>query len=462
MARTSRWDRPPAPRDLRWWVRLLGKVLIAAGLLIFGFVAYQLWGTGIQTARAQRRLGSELSQMMVTTVVAPPSSGVTTSAASVPSSTTPTSTTASVTATTAPVSTTSSTTTSTSTTTSSTVAPTTTIPTLDWAAFDIRHGDVLGTMSIPAIGVDDLKFVAGVDLDDLALGPGAYPETPLPGMYGNAALAGHRTTHGQPFYDLDQLEAGDQIVITMFHGGVYTYVVTGSEVVEPADRHVLDTVDPTRATLTLTTCTPKYSASQRLIVYATLADPAVAPSSQLYQTVRYWGQAPSGAPAGPLPGDADVTPTAPATTAAATVAATTTDAATSTSVAAVASTEPPSTAPTTTTVPPTYTTVTPGSLYSVLAGGGSSGGGAAASASALADDVFGSADAFDQGWFHDSGAIAPVIAWAAICIAVAVGAYQLAKWRRNSIIGIAVGAVPFVIALYFFYENVDRLLPAAI
>ncbi len=55
-----------------------------------------------------------------------------------------------------------------------------------------------------------------------------------------------------------------------------------------------------------------------------------------------------------------------------------------------------------------------------------------------------------------------MIAWAAICIAVAAGAYQLAKWRRNSIIGIAVGAVPFVIALYFFYENVDRLLPAAI
>ena len=80
----------------------------------------------------------------------------------------------------------------------------------------------------------------------------------------------------------------------------------------------------------------------------------------------------------------------------------------------------------------------------------------------MADDVFGSADAFDQGWFHDSGAIAPVIAWAAICIAVAAGAYQLAKWRRNSIIGIAVGAVPFVIALYFFYENVTSLLPAAI
>ena len=344
------------------------------------------------------------------------------------------------------------------------MAPTTTIPTLDWAAFDIRHGDVLGTISIPAIGIGDLKFVAGVDLDDLTLGPGAYPETPLPGMYGNAAIAGHRTTHGQPFIDLDQLEVGDQIVITMFHGGVYTYVVTGSEVVEPADRHVLDTVDPTRATLTLTTCTPKYSASQRLIVYATLADPAVAPSSQLYQTVRYWGQAPSGAPAGPLPGDADADVTRDGFAPPSPPRRRTRQPPRRSPRSPVGSTEPPSTASTTTTVPPTYTTVTPGSLYSVLAGGGASGGGAAASASgsASADDVFGSADAFDQGWFHDRGAIAPVIAWAAICIAVAAGAYQLAKRRRNSIIGIAVGAVPFVIALYFFYENVDRLLPAAI
>ena len=179
MGRTSRWDRPPAPRDVRWFVRLVGKTLIVLGLLMFGFVAYQLWGTGIQTARAQRRLDSELSQMMVTTVVAPPSSHAATSAATVPSSArrrrgrpprhrSP-------------------------------PRPRNgdhvehhldqhhdvhyrgpddaTIPTLDSAAFDVRHGDVLGTMSIPAIGIGDLKFVAGVDLDDLALGPGAYPES---------------------------------------------------------------------------------------------------------------------------------------------------------------------------------------------------------------------------------------------------------------------------------------------
>ena len=54
--RVSRWDRPPPPKDWRYFVGGFGKILIATGLLKFGFVAYQLWGTGIETARAQNRL----------------------------------------------------------------------------------------------------------------------------------------------------------------------------------------------------------------------------------------------------------------------------------------------------------------------------------------------------------------------------------------------------------------------
>ena len=88
--------------------------------------------------------------------------------------------------------------------------------------------------------------------------------------------------------------------------------------------------------------------------------------------------------------------------------------------------------------------------------GGSSDGASANS------DIFGSGDGFDQGWFHDRSAIPQVIAWAAVCAAIAVSAYQLAKWRRNSLIGIAAGVVPLLVGLYFFYENVNRLLPAAL
>ena len=57
--RTNRFDRPKEPHDWRWAVGTLGRILIAIGLLMFAFVSYQLWGTGIQTAQAQNRLENE-------------------------------------------------------------------------------------------------------------------------------------------------------------------------------------------------------------------------------------------------------------------------------------------------------------------------------------------------------------------------------------------------------------------
>ena len=59
--RVSKWDRPPDPHDWRYFVGGLGKILITTGLLMFGFVAYQLWGTGIQTTtpRTNSRVSSK-------------------------------------------------------------------------------------------------------------------------------------------------------------------------------------------------------------------------------------------------------------------------------------------------------------------------------------------------------------------------------------------------------------------
>jgi hypothetical protein len=62
--RVRKFDRPPPPHDWRWWVGGVGKTLIAVGLLLFGFVAYQLWGTGIETARAQNSLESEFEDLL--------------------------------------------------------------------------------------------------------------------------------------------------------------------------------------------------------------------------------------------------------------------------------------------------------------------------------------------------------------------------------------------------------------
>ena len=129
---------------------------------------------------------------------------------------------------------------------------------------------------IPAIGVD-WTYVEGVSVGDLKKGPGHYPETPWPGQKGNAALAGHRTTYGQPFHDLDQLEPGDEVVVTTIQGR-FVYEVRETMIVPPEQVEVLGADfwdfddDPATSdnTLTLTACHPKYSAAERIVVAAEL------------------------------------------------------------------------------------------------------------------------------------------------------------------------------------------------
>jgi sortase A len=128
---------------------------------------------------------------------------------------------------------------------------------------------------IPKIGVNK-AIVEGTGTADLREGPGHYSGTPLPGEAGNAAIAGHRTTYGAPFYSLNELGSGDQITVTTPQGS-FRYVVNKSMDVEPSDVSV---IDPTTTNqLTLTTCTPRYSAARRLIVQAALVSaPAPAPA----------------------------------------------------------------------------------------------------------------------------------------------------------------------------------------
>ncbi len=89
--------------------------------------------------------------------------------------------------------------------------------------------------------------------------------TPLPGQPGNAVLSGHRTTHGRPFFDFDLLEVGDRIEVETAIG-VHAYEIREILVVQPTDVWVTD--DRPGSWLTLTTCEPKFSARQRLIVFA--------------------------------------------------------------------------------------------------------------------------------------------------------------------------------------------------
>ncbi len=125
-------------------------------------------------------------------------------------------------------------------------------------------GEAFGFIRIGKIGVDEVIF-EGVDRQTLKKGPGHMEGTPLPGQPGNAVLSGHRTTHGRPFFDFDLLEVGDRIVVETAIG-VHAYEIREILIVEPTDVWVTD--DRPGAWLTLTTCEPKFSARQRLIVFA--------------------------------------------------------------------------------------------------------------------------------------------------------------------------------------------------
>jgi sortase A len=199
--------------------------MIAAGVLILLFVAYQLWGTGIAEARSQDALRSDFLDLVQVPVTTTPRGTETTPTTGQP----------------AP-------------------APTPT-------------GDAVAIIRIPRLDLEK-AVVEGVSVADLKKGPGHYPTTPLPGQPGNAAIAGHRTTYGAPFFRLDEVGPGDDVFVAT-RQGEFRYRVSASRVVNPNQSEVLDPTDDNR--LTLTTCHPRFSAKQRLVVVASLVnDPAPA------------------------------------------------------------------------------------------------------------------------------------------------------------------------------------------
>lgn len=121
---------------------------------------------------------------------------------------------------------------------------------------------------VPRLGLDAVVF-EGVTRETLAQGPGHMPDTPLPGQPGNAVISGHRTTHGRPFFDFDLLRPGDRIEVETAIG-THVYEVRESLIVAPTDVWVTD--DKAGGWLTLTTCNPKFSARERLIISAEMIE----------------------------------------------------------------------------------------------------------------------------------------------------------------------------------------------
>ena len=127
-------------------------------------------------------------------------------------------------------------------------------------------GDAMGRIVMPRIGVSEV-FVEGTETGDLRKGPGHYPDTPLPGEHGTVAIAGHRTTYGAPFRNVDELAPGDRIELRMPYGR-FTYRVERTRIVPPTETSVIDRVDHDR--LVLSACHPLYSAAKRIVVFARL------------------------------------------------------------------------------------------------------------------------------------------------------------------------------------------------
>ena len=129
-------------------------------------------------------------------------------------------------------------------------------------------GSAIGRIEIPAIKVD-MVVVEGTDAAALAKGPGHYPATPMPCTVGDVAIAGHRTTFLHPFSDLNELRPGDVIALHTRSASCRYVVSRPPFAVSPHDVSVVGAT-PGQFTLTLTTCNPRGSATQRLVVKATL------------------------------------------------------------------------------------------------------------------------------------------------------------------------------------------------
>jgi sortase A len=125
-------------------------------------------------------------------------------------------------------------------------------------------GEAAGRIRIPAIGAN-FVVLDGTSDAYLRKGPGFFPETPFPGSGGTTAIAGHRTTYGAPFNDIDDLDKGDTIVVEMPYAK-FEYKVQQTRIVDPDAFWVTKRVGYER--LVLSACHPLYSAAQRIVVFA--------------------------------------------------------------------------------------------------------------------------------------------------------------------------------------------------
>lgn len=211
---------------LRWVTRTVGEVLITLGVLLLLFVAWQLWWTDVTANREQAGTVQALEHGF---------QGAAAKRGPLPK----------------------------------TAEPLATIK-------NVPLGEAFAIVRIPRFGAGFARpALNGTETDTLTKGIGHYAGTALPGQVGNFAVAGHRTTYGRPFADIDLLKKGDVIMVETKDSYI-VYAVDRHVIVIPTQVDVIDPVPqhpgvtPTQAWMTMTACHPKYSASQRYVVFAKL------------------------------------------------------------------------------------------------------------------------------------------------------------------------------------------------
>jgi sortase A len=217
-----------------------GIALLLTGYLIFSFVGYTLWGTGLAEQRAQRSLEAEFAGVLASAppAVAPLEGGDVENdqPAEDPRE----------------------------------------VSYVTGNTAEISAGRPLAMLWIPKLSLEK-TIVHGTRFSHLKTGPGHFEKSAMFGHTGNAAIAGHRTTYGSPFERLDELVVGDSVWVRTLEGQ-FQYRVTELRVVQPAEVAVVaQTEEPL---LTLVTCHPKYSSSSRLIVRASLVGETLESASQ--------------------------------------------------------------------------------------------------------------------------------------------------------------------------------------
>ena len=227
-------------------VGILGELLITVGVFVFMFLGWQLWLNDIIVGNSQRDDALALSQSF--SGHRKPASSGSPSVRPTPSAVDP-----------------------------SPSAASTPPAVFGEPVVSVEPAETkkFATIYVPRFGADYVRTIAeGVSAANvLKTGVGHYPGTQMPGEVGNFALAGHRTTYGAPFHQINTLQVGDKIYVQTTDGW-YTYVFRSLEYVPPNGIGVLDPVPQstgvtaTSRLLTMTSCNPLLSAAERIIAYS--------------------------------------------------------------------------------------------------------------------------------------------------------------------------------------------------